>query len=403
MTHSVKSTFERHVNVQIDRNFIKHILYFLNKFMHKNEDHINFFGGNLIGVYSVKWIKDDELQWMEDVLHIEDLEELRYDIRDLPYINEDFNVSSDIINLSFLWVVHMGLIATHLTNEEKLRLAHTALSIMQCKFISSVHTHNFKWKADMGIALHVYENLTQKSLIKQEGSWAKLIERRSNDFLDKDGIFYHELVAFDDDENIVKILNDFWNRTKSVVQLLTSEYHDALNSKSRVDTTNIFTTIDDKELLKNTTSQYNQAVIYMNDIIPDRNAFVKENIIDVIIKISATINKHYLETTLFYYSQNYKTKKHDVFKSILEDLLMYVFDYIKKEKLSVKNIPVLALKLNSNFRSSRNSSVLFISLKQRVTDVIEDANPRIDTSEMVSARIGVFLYLTLRALIVNDK
>lgn len=403
MTHSVQATFDNHVAIQIDRNFLKHTLLFLNRFTHKNEDHINFFGGNLIGVYQVKWIKEDELQWFEDLLHIEDIEELRHDIRNLPKINEDFQVSSDIVNLSFLWVTHKALTNSHLNKEERFRLAHTTLCIMQCKFISSVHTHNFPYRADMGIALMVYEKLSSKSLLKACGSWSALISKRADDFLDQDGIFYHALYDFDDDEVIVKILNDMWNRTKSVVQLITRDYHDTLATQSRISTKDIFQTIDDKELLKNTTSKYNQTLIYMNDIIPDKNAFIKERIIDVIVKVVGTVNKHYLENTLTYVCQNYKSKKHEYLKQIIEDIIMYIFDYIKKEHLDIKNIPILIIKLNSNFRSSRNASELFLSLKERLTNVIENANHKIDTPETASTRIGVMLYISLRSLIIGEK
>ena len=402
MTHTVLATFDRLAPVKIDRALVKKVMQYTIAFTRKNEDHINFFGGNLIGVYSVKWIKEDELLWMEDILHIADIEELRDDVSDLPNINDNFIVSSDVINLSFMWLAHKALNAKELTHDEKDKFVRSVLNMMQYKFISSLHTRRFKYKANMEVALAVYEQLTQKSMIKRCESWAALVDARTEDILDPHGVSYNAIKDFDKDEEIVRVINDIWCRTSSIIQLLTDDYYKMLESESRISTNKLFTTIDGTDILKNNTNKFMQIKTYMHDIIPDRNAFIKEDLKKVILQIVDTANPHFLDATLLYFVQNIKSKKQHELISLVDDILTYVFEIIRKEKMDIRSVPVITMKLKASFRSSRNANPLFISIKERMGHIVSDSNHRIDDGDLSSVRIAAMLYISVRALIVSS-
>lgn len=68
-------------------------------FVNKNENHINFFGGVLMGVHPVRFTQDDRQDWFDDLVGVDEMT-IKTAIAKLDTIVHSRIVSTDTMNLS---------------------------------------------------------------------------------------------------------------------------------------------------------------------------------------------------------------------------------------------------------------------------------------------------------------
>lgn len=397
---SMNDVFDIHVKIALDRRFIVKFLTHVEKFLRKDENHIAFFGGNLIGVYPIKWTIDDKLTLIEDILQIDDYDLLVTDIYDLPDINKNFHVSSDAINLVLLWLAHKALTSKTLTDKEKILLAEASINMLQYKFLTSIHSRYFKFSSNISIAMEVYEQLDNKSQLKRHGSWKGLVQARTQDILHEDSLHTNTIRKFDNDIANVKMINDIWNRLKSIFNILTDDFYRIKDTQARIITNNPFTMVEGEAILKDSINRYAHIKSNMHAIVPDRNAFIREDMIQVIITSNSSVYPQYLKASLEYMSNNYLQphSKVDIMTTI-DEILEFTFRIIRREKIALDNIGAIAIKLRGALRASRLQMHEYDIIKEKVNEIVELANHRITDVNINSTRIAVILYVSLIALI----
>lgn len=397
---TIEDVFDKHINIPIDRDFMLRVLTYVNNFLHKDENNIAFFGSSLIGHYQVKFTSEDEFEWWNSVLMVDDYDSLKKDIVKQVSPYRTYRVADNPINLSFIWVCYSALISTTFSEKDREALARAALNMMQYKFISSLHSHRFKYVADIGIATAVYEQLDRKSILKREGSWQALVEYRTQDILGIDRLHTKTIRTFRSDEDVVKMVNDIWNRLKSLMNILTTDFHNIIATNAKFASTTKFTTIEGELILKDSFDAIAHVKRNMQMIIPDKNSFIKDDLLEVVHLTIDTVYPKYLKNTLSFISENYRANyKYADIPVLIDDVIMYAFDVIKKENIDIKDITSVALKLRSQLRSSRVIDTEFVRIKKLMEPIIEDSNPRITNINMASTRIGALLYIILRSLI----
>ena len=92
-------------HIVFDTAFCSKLIVYYMDFVNKNENHILFFGGHLLGVYPVSFTDEDRTKWFNEILGVDELV-LRPHLIKIPAINEEFAVSSDTWNLSAIWLLH---------------------------------------------------------------------------------------------------------------------------------------------------------------------------------------------------------------------------------------------------------------------------------------------------------
>jgi hypothetical protein len=397
---NVKQVFGEYVPIRkFDRTVMKRVLDYVNRFVRGDESRILFLGGNLIGVHAFKYLDHDRVEWLEDILNIDDTEGLREEIRNNTGINKDFFVSSDVTNLSLVWAAHMALTSHDLGEGDRLRLATACIDMLQYKFLSSIHTRFFKYTANEGIAKATYEALDKKSGLKKYGTWKGLLDSRTEDILSRGGIHYRTLREFDNDEDIAKMLNDIQGRLKAVMIKLTDTFNRLREADTRIQSTTKFTTVDGEVILKESSNRYERIRDRLHTVIPSRNDFVKDDLVEAIVKIVSTVSRHQLEECLYYMSDNYNSKIGKELHDLVNDCIIYAFDVIRQERLQLDHIPSVMLKLRSMYRSSRAIDPLLVSVRERTGSVVSDALNTHSTGTIASTRIGVILYIVLRGLV----
>ena len=100
MSSSIKEVFKRQLSdLELDSKLVKRLSHFKHAFINKNDDHIKFFGGNLLGVEVVRYLQADRDEWFSEVLDVDDVS-LTEALYSLEVINEEYKRTSDVVNLT---------------------------------------------------------------------------------------------------------------------------------------------------------------------------------------------------------------------------------------------------------------------------------------------------------------
>ena len=165
MEQSIKKIFEEECShVNIDRLFLKKISMLEARFVNKKQEHIEFFGGSLTGVQVVRFTDDDRDRLFNEILLVDDhvLEDRLHDLVD---IDKTRFISSDVFNLSCVWIMHAfdntKLLDESDRNEGKLRIC----LYLQYKFLTSILFRFFKYPADREVAAATYAQLNNKYVL----------------------------------------------------------------------------------------------------------------------------------------------------------------------------------------------------------------------------------------------
>lgn len=404
----IKEAFEKYCPVVIDRDFAKRVILFIERWKRKDEDTINFLGGNLIGQQKFVMDNSDIYYWIEDLLGIEEYDNLDYEISQIPQLypqervkaGKRFRVSGNPINLSFFYIAHKALTDSQLSKKESERLAIEVMNFVQYKFFSSIYTHYLPYKTVESIAMATYEGLSRKWGIKVYGTWEGLFNSRSQNIICDRSIHRRALLVMDDDYGVVKMINDVQGRLKSIIGNLIEEYKRIRDLDSRIESSSSFMTTEEGPVLKDKENNYSRFRERMHDIIPDKNNFIKEDLVNITTQVINTVTPRQLVDVLYYMSDNYShTSKKTNYPELVDDILVYTLELIRTEKMSLKDIPGVIGKVRNMFRSSRVTDPLLKKIRANSEVVVKGGIRSNSSSTISSVRIALIVYIVMRALI----
>jgi hypothetical protein len=401
MDRSILEVFEDECkDLQITQKLAKRINLYLLNFMMKNEEHIAFFGGNLLGVQTVRFTDEDRFRWFDEVIEADE-DPLEYRLHALPKVNPDWNVSSDVFNLSCIWLLH-AVFKSHFSEKEKHQTMVDILMILQCKYLTSLLFHYFQYPADKAVAEATYAELTYKFDLKEAGSWKALLEMKSENILSKDGIHRRTIETLKDDGLVVYMLNDTQGRIRASIKSLYAVFKMVQTQGVRITTTSsVGVEHDGIEVLKDKSHGLMTYTRYINAIISDRNSFIRDELCKVIEKMIHTMPPKLFRATLEWMSDNYRQHNLDVIEEVVNEAMVHSFDYFAAERSLLRNstdIPSLLSRLKGTYTASRGTDPALTSLREKAESVVSMATHNKNKTVIASVRTGVLLYIVSRTI-----
>ena len=397
--YGIKNIFnEECKNVTIDIALLKRIHAYQVKFVNKNQEHIEFFGGNLTGVQVVRFLPSDRDYWFDEVVEINDgpLGEL---LIALPTVNEKWFISSDTFNLSCVWLAHAVLISK-LDSKQKHDAMIDIFLILQYKFLTSILYHWFRYPADRATAEATYAQLSYKYAIKIYGSWSALLLARAEEIVSENSIHSHVLKDMKNDIEIIYILNDIQGRIKDILKNIYVVFDRVHNSNARIHTTSsVMLDHEGEEILKDKSHHLLEYTRYINTIISDKNSFIKSELTDIIESINNTMPSKLFIMTLEWMSNNYRQANSGVIEELVNKLMIYTFTFISDNKELIRkesDLAILISKLKGSLMSSRSSDEDLFKLRDIGDIIVKKATNNKNDSVISSVRTGVMLYVALR-------
>lgn len=397
---SIKGVFESEcAHLALDAQLAKRIHLYTVGFAHKNQDHIEFFGGNLTGVQVVRFTDADRDHWFTEILQADE-GALEARLLALPTVNADFNVSSDTMNLSCAWLLHALLHTKKLSDAQRHQAMIDVVLVMQYKFLTSRLYRHFKYPADRATAEATYAALTFKYAIKQYGSWAAVLNARAEEVISPTGLHRKAIELMDPDGTVIYLLNDTQGRIRDMLKNIYDVFLQVHRQGIKISSTSSLVEHDGVEILKDKSKNLLAYTRYINSIITDRNSFIREELLTVIEKQMKTMPPRLFRESLEWMSDNYRQSGASMIEELLNETLIHSFDYLAENRNLVRNSTDLAsllTRLRGVYMSSRSTDPALFSLREKAEKIVKLATNNKNTSVIAAVRTGILLYLIARA------
>ena len=402
---SIKSIFEENCpDLVADKKLAFKIKNYLQQFINRNDDHINFFGGNLMGVHRVRFMPDDRNRWFDEIMEADDLA-IHDQIIKLDDIVETRVVSSDVMNLSGLWLVHKFYNSSTMNEIERLEAMRTVVMILNCKFVTSILSHWFRFKADESVATATYAALSRKFGLKVHGSWGALLDARAADAVDPKGIHFKTYKDFDEDYEIVKMINDIQGRVKDILKNIRDVFETVHRDPSLVIKSKSNTVeIDGAMKVRDMSRMYPTYAAYFKNVVGDKNTLIKPELTTVVVKMVPSIPEKHLISALGYVSENSGRLGDKDVSELIDTTLTHVFDYLSVNKDALKNkgdVAGLISKMKALYMASRTTDPVMLKMRMLGERIVGKSCKTKNGAVIAAVRTGILLYIVLRTFTMN--
>lgn len=403
MSALIKETFEQLMgNFPVDARLAKAVHRYQADFINKNRDHTEFFGGNLTGVHTVRFLETDKSRWFEDILDDSDPEELRERLHTIPALmNENgvFFVSGDVMNLSCVWLLHKLHSNNSLSSSQRHIAMTDVLLAMQFKMLTSLLFHFFRYPADKSVAEATYAQLTNKYSLKVYGSWIAVLKHRAEDVISNTSIHFDAISRMDNDVGVVRMINDIQGRLRDMLKNIYGVFMQAHHSGTKISSTSSVIEHDGVEILKDTSKSQATYTRYIKSVVGDKNSFIREELLKVVNNIMPSAPPKHLRSTLEFCSRNYLRAQSDEIVKLIDDTLIHSFSYLAENRSTMRSgidLPGLLTRLRGVYTSSRSSDPELLALRVAAEAIVRKSIDTKTESVVASVRTAVLLYLVAR-------
>lgn len=411
--NSIKDVFDYHIgDLIIDQKLAHRIIGYSNRFVTKNQDHIKFFGSNLLGVHPVRYTDDDRNKWFDEIIFADEMG-IQQDIDSLEKTGQkdnkgrsaivsSRNVSTDAANLSFFYIIYR-LENSNLPDTLKHLAKHHTFMIMQYKCLTSILAHWFRYNAKEHVAVSTYAALSKKFGLKVYGSWGKWLEARADDFFSNESIHTTTYKKFNDDFKIVYMVNDTQGRIKDTLKNIREVMErflvdDSLNIKSDA----ALIEFDGELEFKDKSRYFATVKRYIVSVIGSKADFIKPELINVVVGGMTNLTEDLLKDALLYISANYSPSNKEIVL-LVDTVFTHAFDAISNQRglTHGSSIAEIMAKLKSYYTASRSSDPLVLTLRDVGLEVVQKSTNAKNPAVQASIRTGILLYLILRAFTMH--
>lgn len=398
---TIKQVFDHHLaHLSFDKKLANQTYAFQTGFVNKNEDHMAFFGGHLTGVYTVRFTDKDFSRFFDTVADA-DVEVLRHDLHGLESIYPERKVSSDIFNLTCMYLIHRWLTADSVDEDLRHRSALDVALIFNYRAITALMSWYWRYPADPRLAEATYSNLSYRFLIKKLGTWQDVLLYRCKDLIEPDGLHYKSLFDFTVDDDIVSAIIDSQGRIRDMIKNIYAEFKKAHVSGEKIKTSSsISIDSDGVEIIKDKVHGVESYVNYLLNIISDANSFIKQELIDILIRMMPTIQEKALIRVLKWMSENIHNPAYPDIEKLVKLTLIHSHHYLSRKGYVLtnsKDISDIMVRLRGVYTSSRSNDADLLDMREIGARLIRDAIGKTNDAAISAIRTGIFLYINIRA------
>lgn len=381
-------------DVKFDNKLYKIYLGMLNRYITKNQDHIDFFSSKLLGVEIVRFTNDDYDDFFQplDITSKEILDVLK----DFYTVKQKFALFGDPYYLLGFYMVHRFLISKDLDDKSKENASRVIATFMNLRMFTAMYTYRFKYPVNKDLAQAVYEGLSGKFMIKKLDNWYELFTYRTNDLVEKDGLHYKVIKDFKDDKAIINTINDTRNRLSSLITniySLTMDYH----TKGNKITTSSLTgkDLDGNDKIKDKFNNYLNDITLVKRSLTNKENFVSNHLVDLVIGITKNTNREYLIKSLEWLIDNY-LKENKTVDEFITETLTSIYDYLNDNNTVNKSI-IDTLYMTKNYVISSRTESGITDAKEKADLIVKKATSKNSSSVIIPTRIALIVYIYVKA------
>lgn len=396
---TIKEAFAKNCpNLVPNRQLARALAVYANRFLTKNQEHISFFGGNLIGVYPIKFTIADRNEWFDTILDTDEVE-LTTDVHNTMFVNPKFHVTGDLFNLSMPYLLHILHHSKELSPAEIEQAKINVVRIFHYKNLSSILSHDYPYPANKSVAMETYKQLSKKFDLKQYGSWSALIDARAKSIITQgSGIHYETYVRMTDDKAVIYMVGDVQDRLRDVINSINNVFHTVKLKEAMITEGSSSVELDGVKHIRDVERVVSQYLRYVKNIVGVESDWYRPELADIIVKSNPTVPAQPLEATLKYISSNYRYDKSGTIDKLLTETIQHLFEYVSSKNLKLSNTPDVISKMKGAYRSSRTTNESLLKMRELGDEIVVVATGIRTPATVATVRVGLFLYIILRAL-----
>lgn len=363
-------------------------------------ENITYFGGNLLGTDRIRFYSADRDRWFDEVLQIDEAY-LQECIHAVPAVDKDWKVAGDAFNLSVVWFVHRVMVDIGPRDKTAYEAMVEALVMLQFKLITSAYTNFFAQPVDEPAAEATYAASSMKFRIRQLGTWGAVLRHRAESYLARESTHARTLQKFEDDDAVMYVVTDISTRIRKMIKDQYAILDRVRSGNLRIQTTSNSIEIDGEKIIRDTVNVYSTAKYYLLDVAGNESSFIKNELIDVVLDVMSTASKQALVDVLTAMARTPTGKHRDVVEAILDDTLLYCFEYIAKHRIQFTDVGYILSKMRAMITSPKSNDPRLVSLRTRLEKYTKQHTHLRASSALASVRTATILYILLRALSSN--
>ena len=402
MRYTLKEAFDDiFMDVKFDANVAKALYQFRVGYMTGNREHMEFFGGNMIGVNTLRF-KDSDVNNFFAIFDMS-YQEVIQQVRQVTTIDHKFKVGSDVFNLTCMYLIHRFLTSKNPVGLIE-KATYDVAMIFFCRCCAALISANFKYQADPKVAQMAYANLSQKYLIKKLGSWNRVLDYRVKALLDKrESPHKRTFLFFDEDPKIQYAITDSQGRIREMFKGYYSELMMVNAEGGSISIQKSLTTdAEGDEALREKTHGPENYVFYLREIVTDEQTFIRDDFLQLVSRSNTNTSLRAVKTTLEWISKASTDPKHyklvDDFLTRSMVMMAYFMQY-NIEASRQKDLNYVLANLKNLFLSTRSVDPDLLYLRELGEKIIDHSQGKMSVSLMMATRTAVIMYICLRALV----
>lgn len=405
-TRELKEVFDREfANVRFDGKMVKALYQFQINFISRNHEHMEFFGSNLLGVHVIRFKPSDVERFFSDVLDL-DYNYIVGKVREVKTINHTFKVSGDVLNLTLMYVMHRCLTSKEMTKQQQIRSSYDAALIFFYRCICALCSDYFSYPVDPKVGQAAYARLSNKFLIKQLGTWQKVMDYRTKDLVVPDGLHYPTLIAFEPDDKITDAIADAQGRIRDMVKNYYGTFVAVHSEGGKISvSSSVVIDADGEQTLRDHTKGAEVLVQAMRNIFTDKDAFIREDLVAIVAEMNSNTSPRMIRHTLNWLCESYPDKKlnseiDEFISTVVTQSQWIINNNIEPDKR--KDKPYVLITLKNIYLSTRTTDPEMLRIRKIGEKLIKKANGRVSNSLMLATRTAIIIYITLRSLAITS-
>jgi hypothetical protein len=398
---TLKSVFDKHFgHLEFDAKLAKKIYNYQIEYLNSNREYLDFYSTNLLGVHRLRFKASDFDKFMYEVLEV-DAEELDRDLDDVPVVMKINSVTSDVLNISCVYLIHMFMHSNSLNEKERYRACYDVSSIFFMRSFAALISDYFRYPAEERIVKIAYSNLSGNNLIKKLGNWLKVVDYRVHALLEKNGIHYKTLKGFLEDK-VAYVISDSKDRIKDIIK---NYYREIVKVR---DSGDILGTIGSlAENMEGEIGLVDRIDAVANDTMKIKtlitnNNFINEDIVYLIWTMNRNTTPKSIKDVLKWVCDNYiSDTNNELVNNFIEECVKYTYFLLRNKIHNAKNKDISAIinELKNLYLSTRNEDSDLLLLRDLGGKIINKAKGKnISKSLYLSSRTALILYISLMTL-----
>ena len=406
---NLKAIFDHFSTVTIDGRFKEQVMKWKLGFYSRNPDHVGFFTGNYFGVHIPKWTGNDDDYWLIDVLDIDEDEIADYAYQ-LPTINKEHNVSSNILSIGLLYLMHRTQTdSSRLSEKDRDELKVNLMEIMCSRYLSSIINHYFsRGPTTPEIAQETYNRLSMRFDLKEAGSWMAFIKKRSEGLVlgehQRKSAKFEKQEVFDTfaDELVVRKLNAVKTSLNRTVVEINAEFRKVLEDKDKILSQSAQSNGEDGLYVKDLLRNESLYLTYQDSLFLDKQSFLRTDLMEIIEGSMETISTNIFRGALEWILDNAKSGRYQKdIATMRKDIMLYTLDLIREEEIKTTDLVQIAYRLRQNFMSGKSNDPVLVKCRKTVDKLIIVYRPKSRGKTITLERVAILMYVSLRTLMMG--